>query len=494
MKTTAIVIPILWGCLHAQAQPTPSIKTDTTGTSQAEQVATKLPALSLDDFLKRAVQQSDQFKSIELSEKALAAEIGSRTANLFTQMTFETWNVTDRKDSYANNVNRQNDARWTGITFDKLFSTGTLASLNASYEMAEQNTFMGSPLYRADWEVSLSQELWRNSFGRGTRLLQDSFQAELKSRQFDLLLQKQQLMSRFENFYWDLAFLYKQQEVQKLNIKRSEQILEWTRKRYNVSAALDTDVLQAQALLAIRKLDLADVENQIEKTWVALQDVMPESAAKSWQPDFNQLTLRRSLNELTLNPSASTPIRLETLILAYRQKQLQATYKSTTDEVRPSLALTFAHGRNGVRDNSGDAISRAGDDQTNYSAVGLVLTVDLDLDENNKRKDSVRFLAEANEALVKRVQRTNQLNWDDLKREVSSLQDQLMLATNLSNFQKTKSEKERRFYQQGRSTVFQAISFELDAAEAELRVYRILNQLRKTENQARFYGLDETAG
>jgi outer membrane protein TolC len=461
-----------------------------------QSVASAQEVLKLDQFLEKTSTESEQYKSIDLSIKALRADIESRDLGLISSLTLEASQTDDKKDSFSNFIDRESNSKLYTLELDKKFSTGTTASLGLTREEAEQNTFATSPLYRSDWEISIRQDLWQNFFGRGSRSRETANNYELKSRQYDLLLKKQQLLSTFEEKYWDLAYFYKQHEIQKQNIKQSEQILDWTRKRYSQSAARDSDVLQAQALLASRKLDLADLENQIEKVWVQISIYQPNTPVKSWQPHIDSLSIERSIESLILTPSnqKGPPSKLEALSAQYRTQQVRAQLNTVQDETAPSLALFYTHGRNGVRDIDSESIQRAQKDQTVYNQIGFSFTLDLDRGLQKNKETAALLQAQSAELDSQRLAKQTSLEWTDLQRQLVSLKEQLRLATELAKIQKSKSTIEKRFYQQGKSTIFQAIIIEVEASEAELRVYRILNSIRKTESQARLFAEDQREG
>lgn len=459
-------------------------------------VATAQEVLRLDQFLEKTYNESEQYKSIDLSIKALRADIESRDLGLTTSLALEASKTDDKKDSFSNFTDRESNSKIYGLELDKKFSTGTTAGVGLTREEAEQNTFTTNPLYRSDWQISLRQDLWQNFFGRGSRSKEAANSYELKSRQYELLLRKQQLLSMFEEKYWDLAYLYKQFDIQKQNLKQSEQILDWTRKRFSQAAARDSDVLHAQALLTTRKLDLADLENQIEKVWVQIKIYLPETPIKSWLPHLESLSTERSIENLVMVPSNknSTPAKLEALSAKYRSEQIRAQLKTVQDETAPNLELFYTHSRNGIRDTDSASIERAQKDETIYNQIGLSLTLDLDLNLQKNKETAALLQAQAAELDSKRLEKQTSLEWADLQRQLLSLKEQLRLATELAKFQKSKSIIERRFYQQGRSTIFQAISVEVEASDAELRVYRILNNIRKTESQARLFSTDQGEG
>jgi outer membrane protein TolC len=462
-----------------------------------------LPAqetLKLDQFLNKAMEQSEQFQAIELSIKALKADIESRDLGLSTELSLAALRTDDKKDTFSNFTNRESKSNLYTIGLNKKFSTGTNADISLNHEVAEQNTFAVNPMYRSDWQISISQDLWKNFFGKEYRNKEKMNINELKSKRYELALKKQLLLSSFEEKYWDLAYLHKQLEFQKTNLKRSEQILDWTAKRLRQSAARESDLIQAKALLASRKLDMIDLQDQIEKIWVQLKIIVPNTDSKMWKPDVDSLLEQRSVDKFVMNSGKhsssadSIPAKLDSLIAKYRSEQVRMQLKSVQDENSPSLQLFLAHGRNGIRSTSDDSVQRATEDQAILNQIGLSLTVDLDLGINRSKEAAALLSAQASDLDAARLEKQNLLEWKDLQRQLSSLSEQLSMAKDLAKYEKSKSDFEQRFYKQGRSTISQAINFEVDAAAAELRVYRILNNIRKTESQARLFGYDNQEG
>jgi len=80
-----------------------------------------------------------------------------------------------------------------------------------------------------------------------------------------------------------------------------------------------------------------------------------------------------------------------------------------------------------------------------------------------------------------------------LTREISNLQQQISQARKLSSLQQKKVEAERERFEQGKSTTFQITTFEKDAGDSQIRLYRLLASLRKAESRARSFSLEESS-
>jgi outer membrane protein TolC len=466
--------------------------------SQETAHETAQKTLSLAQFLQQATIQAEDFQAFEKSLKSLEYEIQARDLELSSNLKLEANDLKDQKDSFSNFLNRDTRSQVFGVTLTKPFATGTTASLGTAYELAEQDS-SGNKLYRSNWDLSLTQDLWKNAFGKSTRLRRQSDQMELENRKLDLLLQRQQLVNNLEALYWDLALDERERAIREDNLKRSQQILDWTQKRLRISAARDTDLLQAQALVSTRKLELADVERSAVSNRARLQQLIPGLANASWKPDLSELEKDRNIRSLLVGDRnrdqnrTETPTLISALSAQYKTQQLQVEAQAVKDNLNPTLQVQLAHGQNGIRPDSSEAVDRSLARRADSNRIGLLLSMDLDFDLKNKSREAAELAAQSAQLQAKRLERSSQVGWMDLSSEIEYLKNSLKLSKELYDFQRKKIEGERRYFQQGRSTVFEFINFEVVAADAELRFFRLLNQMRKTESGARLFSLDPKA-
>lgn len=446
---------------------------------------------SLDELIRLANERSDSFKAIDTAIQSLEAEIKARDLELSATLSAD---YSDTKDNRATLSNRTSgDSRLLETTLAKPFSTGTNVSLLLSHEIADLTTTAGQRDI-ANWEISLSQDLWRNSFGRSTRLRQKSDSAEYKSRKFDAYNQRQQLLINLEKIYWDLSLALKEEEIRQANIERSENLEKWIRERVRKFAAENTDLLQIQALVSQRKLDLLEARNRISDLRVQVQQLIPNMDASQFRPDLKSLETERNPRSLLALPAANrmeTPWSLTALSSRYRYDQAQLDAERRTDSLRPTLQAYVSHGRNGIDTAFTPAWQTAQSDEFTATTYGLRLSMELDGDMKDQSRRAAQLAAEARSLQAQVDSRKSELTWLELERQIQNLKSQTEEARRLSKFQSQKSTEERKRYTQGRTTAFQAITFELDAASAELRFYQLLSNLRKLESLARAYAAQE---
>lgn len=449
------------------------------------------PVLRLEDLVATASKESEEVRSVELSLQATIAEIEARDYELAPRLTTEIAQVEDQRATFS--PGRRSLSRLVDINLVKPFASGTTLGVRTGYEIADVAS-VASTRHLANWEISVTQALWRNSFGRGTRLRREGDAAELRSRKLDLLLRRQQFLASLETAYWDLTLAHREREIRRENLQRSETLESWIRDRQRRSAAEATDVYQVQALIDARRLELLDVENRIEAAGNRLAQLVPGLKPGSWAPDVRSLEAHREASALLAEPAGPDgvkPARLDSLVSRHRVGQARALAKREDDTLKPQLDLAVTHGRNGIENNFGSAWSRAFGSNSTYTKVGVVFSVELDGGLKDQRRRALALQADARELDARRLARESEIGWEELQRSVSRLAIRLETARAVALSQDKKSTEERQRYRQGRSTAFQTISFENEAAQARLDVYRLFAELRRTEAQARLFTADD---
>lgn len=444
-------------------------------------------SFTLEKLLALMEASSSEIKSVNLEIKALEAEIRGRDHVLAPSLELNAESTKDNRESFSSTAS--SSTKDYDLTFTLPIPTGTeiVAESNLTSESLKNTT----PRDRETvaWEVRLEQSLWRDSFGSGTRARQRADLAEGKARRFDLLYKRQKYLVDLEAIYWDLVASTKELSVRQANSERADQIYNWVRGRLSRSAAERTDLLQADALIKNRKLELKRVQNDIESTWLKVQQVLPQlRQGVDWQPNLVELETDRDFKSLFLgSKSGGTPVHLQTLASHYRSDQTAAKAEQVANSLRPELTLYAGYGANAIDQERDAAIDEISDDPHEFTEIGVNFKADLDFGRMADLRASAAALAESEKLQAELRKAQSSLAWNDLQRELKSLKEQSVIARDIADTQAKKSLEERRRFQQGRTTLFQAVTFEEDAAEAELRAIQSLVKLRKTEAQSRLF-------
>lgn len=442
------------------------------------------PVLSLEQVLEKALANSADLRAVDLEIEATEAEIRARDLALSANLQLEASQLRDRRDSTSAAPLATQEL--LGAKLTKPFTTGTDLTVRAGRDL---QTFRGSPSStEADWEVGLSQDLWRNAFGRGIRLRREADAAELRSKRFELLMKRQSLLQTIENLYWDLAETQNELRIANDNLRRSRQMAAWVQDRRRRAAAEAIDLLQADALVANRQLQLQTLENEQATLRLRLHQLLPDAVTwGEWRTDDKATQTDRRPEALFFGQGSADPRRLDLLAAQAGALAARARAEQATDTSRPSLDLQLAYGRNGIDPDPATAVRETTSENQDHTRIGLVFSMDLDREGANALARAARLRAEAGDRQSARLAEDSRLAWTDLSREIASLRQRLETARKLANLQSQKALEERQRYERGRSTAFQAITFEVEAAEAQLQMIRLQTSLRKAEGRARLF-------
>jgi outer membrane protein TolC len=372
-------------------------------------------------------------------------------------------------------------------TLRKPFSTGTLVEVSPSWEKALTPNL--DPQHRAtvDWQIALTQSLWKDFFGRSTSLRRAREAFERKEQLAAALKRRAQMLVEFENLYWDWALALREMELQNKNLKRSKEILSWVQDRYRRAAAESTDLLQARASHVKRQVQVAALKQSLTQVLTRMQRFVP---GHKWQPLPEDLSSARSETSLTApwrQDQLAEPVTFEFLEVDNQASAEAERAREARESIRPELNLELAYGKNAIDPQSSEAWQGAMNETHEYSSVGVVFKTGLDLSLERKYVDSQRALRDA--AFKRRDARKaeSRVAWSQLKQELRDLKDRIVTAEELVELQLKKANAERERYRKGRSTAFQALTFEQEAVESEIALWTLYALTRKTEARARLF-------
>lgn len=436
----------------------------------------------LENIVSQATQKSDTLKSLETSLESLENEIKARDLELSSRIDAELSTFKDKREVVGQTA-REGRSSLFGLTLVKPFSTGTELSVSSDHlKLGKDDTF--AERNTAQWQVQLSQSLWQNSFGHNTRLRRKAESYELSSRKALLEFQRQNFLISVESAFWDLVLAEKELAIRKDNVKRSQTLESWTARRVRQFAAEKTDLLQVQALLAQRKLDLAIVENDLMNKQKRLEQLVPGLDYKA--VDFEAAKLE-PISAAVKEQIKAKKTRLD--VYAVQQQAQQNSYESLQleDSLRPDLSVFASYTSNGIAEKFDPSWDRAIDENHAEQKVGLTFSMLLDSDVKSQQRKAASLSAESAKYRSQALVRESETAWAELGRNLELIEAQIKIAKNLFDIQMQKLRAEQQRFQQGRTTTLQMTTFEIDAAESELRLYRLISQQQKFVSQLRLF-------
>ena len=440
---------------------------------------------SFDTYLQKVTDDSPAFKAIELDIQSLRFEIAARDLELSATFGVELSRFWDNRPSLSSNY--KNKGQDAVFTLAKPFSTGTSLSLSSNIETAEYRSTPNDDQNLLNWQLGITQSLWQNGFGRQTSLRRKRDQSELQSRLLTLLSERQKTIIDFELLYWDIAYAQKEVHIRTENLERSKKIFSWIEDRFKRFAAEKVDYLQGQALVATRELELQVATDNLKTLQAKLKEKLRSDFVLTPLED----DLKKERDVLTLpvklDFAPSDPVLIEMLQSQAQAEFLKTKSKLEADQLKPILEVGYSYGQQGLSTSYSTAREDAFSTNNDYHQVGVKFSLPLDFSLISKSRRATEYAAQAQENRAEQLKRQSQISWEDLQRTISEQKQRVQTALNLAQLQTEKSSEERSRYEKGKSTAFQAITFEQDAAESELLAIQLISQLRRTEAQARNY-------
>ena len=305
-------------------------------------------------------------------------------------------------------------------------------------------------------KVEATVNLWKNFAGRQIQFDSQKLYFDSQAQIENSLVQVDQKIINAEMAYWQYYYTKELYDIYTDNLKRAEKLVAWTSERRRKNFAENTDVLQAEAAMAMRKLEVQNSELQLADAARAFNslrgiegDIVRETLVATPIPEnrltanAKQLRERRDLKATALNSSA-TKMGME----------------SARESLTPNLDfnLTYAgYGRDPDYSKAQQNIL-----SKPYWAVGLVFSTSLDIGLIKKIRQGYAGQAMAQEFAKEKTDQEMQLAWEHTLDQGKQIYNQLHILWDLEALQQKKSNEERNNFLRGKTTTFQVLNFEQD--------------------------------
>ncbi len=437
--------------------------------------------LSLEQFLKQVKNQEPGLKANVSSTHGgiLRSEEGSLllTPTLFV------------------NFNRGSDAKlnpFSIVSFDNLVSTSlsigisqlTSFGLQAKihYDLSDQT--MANPLpanfqipnryTNASPVLELTQNLWSNGFGVSTKANQIQLKSSALASSYSSSYQAKVMLSRAEMNYWRLAVARQAIGVQQEALTRAHKIYEWNQRRARLQLGDQSDVLQAEALVQSRELDLTAAQNE------------ERSASRAFNEARNVDTERVSEQIIKISPDLVNQVQAPKRALlrddvkaAQQQSRAsQAMAEISSDRDRPTLDLIASFSLNGQPGLSSNialpytdlsqSIGPSFSFNRPTATIGLRFSVPLAFGTISQSQAGWKQEQIAAALTYDQKVMEQEHNWKDLNESLGEAKQHLTLSRKLELIQGTKLTVERDRLKKGRTTTYQVLLFEQDFLLAQL--------------------------
>ncbi len=442
-------------------------------------------SLTFQKYLEQVRAKNRNILALQASMEAVEGRFALADLSLSPVLIASAKQLDDKANSVSSATLTRTQVKEYSLGIAKAFSSGTSVQV-AGVAQQHNLDFSAAPgsqqIGQSGLSVALSQSLWRNFFGHGTRLRWER-EGELRGiENLTVRLKLEQALVEAEKLFWDILAGDEELRIRKDSLERARRIGSWVSKRVGNGIGDKADLFNAKALMAARELQLLQAQDESisrEKELRLMLEIADGESTPKLAADF------RSSNKIAA--AWQRPVRMDAY-LAYLEAQVKSlASEETIDGLRPDLILEGQYKTNGYDSDMNAAIKEISSTSKPTQVVALKLTWILDDGTKSKSVQTARA-----DALTARIRSEKSIvesanSYVELARRNQELQKMVKVAEEYSKFQLARAGVEREKLSKGRSVTSQVITAEQEADEAELQLTKLRAEQKKLESQFRMF-------
>ena len=441
-------------------------------------------AIGIDDYMSQVKAKNPLFKAYDLSIEAAESKTDSADIELSPMLTAGYLKSKDK--SLPNSLalgERTVDQYSLGLA--KKFFTGTSLRLDA-----QTNDFQNESPLIANYDqfstgsvgLTISQSLWKDFFGAGTRSKIDRQKATAKIETTAAELQRRIFQIQMESDFWDYVVSAEDLKLKKSNLERAQKMETWTSKRVSNGINDRSDLMNVKALATLRSLQLETAQEEFKSQRIKFRENLGLSEMESVPEIKSDLSQDRSYVNDLLNKK--NVVSLDSEIAKYESVAKIHVADEVTDQLRPDLSVFGSYATTAYNRDHSEVISKMTSDQYPKTAIGVNFSWVIETDAKSGLRHSAEKESLAAKLKSEKKIAMGQSAWQDLIRKYILTQKNIKSLEQIAQFQRERSKSEQDKFLKGRSITVNVVNAETDAAESELNLLKAKAGLKKLEVSA----------
>ena len=447
--------------------------------------------LSLDRYLE---QVESSHEGIKANQTLIAAQADkSKEADLVTSSNFFLTAQNYYDEKYSAQPGRGSKLDSTGLTFgvSKMTDFGLSGKLSYSLSRtnlpdAKPNLVPESKYYDTATTLELNQSLLKNGDGSD---IKNAKTLQLAQSEMNMQMERMKYrvsLAEAEAAYWRLVLARETLKFQRENLKRAETLVAWIGKKVSEKLADSSELIQTQAILELRKLEL---QVGLDEEKAAMQAF---NTARNIDSSVVSETLTRMTSELVAGlkiPNGG--VRPDVSAAEQGARLAKASAELGRDKYKPSLDVFASYAFNGHDVEAGKALGQGLTPESPTRVVGVKLSVPLDNTSIRSAREGYGKEAVAAEYNASRKSFEASREWEELVRRVAEVKNRIKLVDKMEELQRKKLDMERKKQKLGRSVLFQVIQYETDLISAQLNIIRTKGELLSLVARMKIFGAEK---
>lgn len=435
-------------------------------------------SVSLELILSRGIATSDSYASIQSESVQKEALLLEARAPLATQFELRGLLVDNENEPTNPFAPVSSSTKNFGLSLAKQLSSGTTVKADVGH--GDQDIFFQnvqpSVFKETVAELSISQSLWRNSFGRQTR--NALLAGRISVAQKDAQISEQTLvwMQDLTDLFYQAWLAQEQVRAARANLQRKKRLYGVTELQVRRGTAEAPDLLQVKGAQTVSEIQLRDRIEALETIWRSL--VLSLQLPRHWAeidpmevPVVLDDPMARALSLCNEKPDAEPWIAENDAVRSVvLQKESSALLlENAKDRLRPDLSLSVGLRTNGIdTTDRGQTASEAFSAEHPEWTVGLRMNFSLERFQEKaefRRRSGDYAKLQAESSLAKTAL---EANWSRDCSALTAWRAKLRrLEGNVAD-QKRRNDLEEKRFQLGRGTLLNVINAGDDFTNAEL--------------------------
>jgi outer membrane protein TolC len=455
-------------------------------------------AMTLKEYLGLVRSQNGIFEALKSEQEAAESRPDQGDLELSPFFTSKVFYLDDYKQPLTSGFQSDHTKSYgASLGLAKQFSTGTALSVDYG---STRTQLWGLPVAyqpRA-WQgvvgVGLKQSLWKNAFGSATRERQNRETLTQKLELLSVDAKSKQTLVDAEAAFWNLQFATQDLELKKEALELAHKLQSWMQKRVTDGLSDRSDLLQVEALVSLRQLELIGAEDHFRSTSQRVRDFIQastdETITVSAEEDLSRVRDLPSLSE-----NGNSVVRVDAKLKQLESQVKTAASLEVDNLLSPDLELQGAYHLNSKDPKTNPlnepklkpSLTSFGDPQKSTFQVQLSFSLNLDQGGLDRARSVSRSEARASEVLAARAIYESRSSWSEMKRQHSDLSRRIEVLETLEKTQREKATREQDRLARGRTTTSQVVNFEQEATEARANLLKLRAEQRKLEAMAQLY-------
>jgi outer membrane protein TolC len=438
-------------------------------------------SLTIDDYLTMAKNKNPLFKSYDLSVQATEAKVESAELDLSPVFTAGYLKSKDKSLPSSLALGERNMDQYT-IGLAKKFFTGTSVKIDAQtndFKNDQPLVVSGDQFSTGSVGISVSQSLWKDFLGAGTRNKIDRQRAASKIEVVASELQKRAFIIQLESDFWDYAVAIDDLKLKKSNFERAQKLELWTAKRVSNGISDRSDLMNVKALSALRSLQVQTAEEELKNEKIKFRENLSLTDSESISEIKADITVKRTyINDLLSQKNVTS---LESEIARLEALTKEKVSEEVKDNLRPDLSVFGSYQTTSFNRDHSEAVNKITGSDYPKSAIGVNFTWILPTNAKSGLQDAATKESLAAKLKAEKKSALGLNSWNELVRKYKLTESNVKSLEQIATFQRERAKSEQDKFLKGRTVTANVVAAETDAAEAEVTLLKAKAGLKKLE-------------